>query len=289
MVVGGVNESQHTAETVYTPLLGDTAFYSVTFMDFKVDGTSLSVPSSTYSRGRTIVDSGTTFTYLQSPVYKAVNDALDAACANNACGNRKTVYRGEPDCFAFGNQDFTDAIKPLPSMTIVLTDMEIAVTPYQYLYPASDAGAGIYCVGMLDNGASEAVIGANIMRHYDVIFDRERERLGFAPAKCSPNANCVGCAANGPGKHPLDSLLGMVGVVAVPLVVVVLCVAVVLYKRKLKRQSGFSQLPHTTDPEEFVVSSELQMAPVADHGPPTFGAQPVAIDEIDDMDPVPTQ
>lgn len=164
--------------------------YSVSLRDIMFDGVSLGV-GDVY--GYTIVDSGTTFTYLPSTAYSRLMTRLEEACANEACGPRERLYSDEPPCFVLGEVDPDYAAFPL--MKLALQDMQLVVSARGYLFQDLDY-PDHYCIGVFSNGARDSVIGADVMRGYDVIFDRERSRVGWAPARCSEaDGVCVACDA----------------------------------------------------------------------------------------------
>lgn len=261
LVVGGVNTTLHTGGMTWIDLQGSSTFYTVTFQGIEINGESIGQTS----MGRTIVDSGTTFTYIPRSAYLLFKHALEAACHDDSCGPRESVYDSEPDCFDLGasEPDFSR----LFSMTLVFSGLRLEVTPDHYL--SRDGDGSLWCLGILENDSLSSVIGANVMRGYDVAFDRDNGRVGFAPARCTEYDEP--CATCNPGVHPGgeddddgdadDDTVIVVGVlVAVAAGIGVFAFAVAQAQSRFKsRTTAFHPLPQ----------SEAELASVEAPAPPT--------------------
>jgi len=253
LVVGGVNATLHTGPMVYMPMTSSSVFYKVVFEDIRIDGTAIGAGG----MGSTIVDSGTTFTYIPSSAYRKFKTAFEAACAGGACGERKSVYPSEPACFKLGLLEDHPDFSALPTMSLVFSGLEVSISPSRYLYDDTDDPT-LWCVGILDNaGSSGSVIGANVMRGYDVAFDRENARIGWAPAICSeydePCQDCNVHHAPIVDETPISIIIGaslLVGIVVFGAIALLW----VAYKRT--RRGGFARLPPMTVEMQDGVSAQ---------------------------------
>jgi hypothetical protein len=56
-----------------------------------------------------------------------------------------------------------------------------------YLLEETDSGGNTYyCPGIADSGGPPAIIGANAMHSLLTVFDRQNQRIGFAPGQGCP-------------------------------------------------------------------------------------------------------
>ena len=190
MTVGGYNESMHSEPVKWVQLRG-SRFYAIKLNEVTVGDSSLQLDENDFHPGTsgTIIDSGTTFTYLFSKIYTAVFTSLAAFCERegNCIGEAKKVY-GEPhDCWRLSEEmNLTMFYGSFPVIDLYADDQRISWRPEFYLFAWPDS-PHTYCVGVYSNGGGMNVLGGNFMRGMDVIFDRVNGLVGFAHAECSLN------------------------------------------------------------------------------------------------------
>lgn len=176
MVLGGTvpDDLWYHAAWIHSSMSGS---YSVGLQDVQIDGHSVNAPSSTYSS--TIVDTGTTFTYLPPYAYRAVRDYWQQHCPWGACSSR--TARGEyPDDYCYTMS--ASELKQFKMMTLHFAGGAVVnVGPTQYAY---ELRRGVICLGIFDNEHNGVVIGGATMRHHEVIFDRAGHRIAFVPSDC---------------------------------------------------------------------------------------------------------
>lgn len=192
MTVGGYNETTHTSEISYVNMY-DNMYYAVKMEGVLVQHQLLPISvkdfGTHYTTG-TMLDSGTTFTYLASPVYTAFWKEIENFCSQdeNCRGSRKTVY-GEPKkCFSYEEELFEskdEFLSTFPMVTIIIEGKNVVWTPVQYLYIWPDY-PNDYCIGVYNNFSGGSVLGAVFLRGHDIIFDRGNNRIGFADSDCDP-------------------------------------------------------------------------------------------------------
>ncbi|CAK4652454.1 unnamed protein product [Aphanomyces euteiches] len=176
-VLGGQDLSLHDGPTLYTPLAKNEAKYWIDLVDIFVGNASLGIASTSYvgyGGGRTfLLDSGSTISRLPGVVYDEFVNRLYRAGLPTA----STVLSIEQ-------------IQTLPRLKLVLrgvttnsTSATIDMGPEQYVL--IDPSTGRFILGFSRGLDLGGVLGANFMLHYDVLFDLEKQQIGFAKANCS--------------------------------------------------------------------------------------------------------
>ncbi|CAK9025859.1 Aspartic proteinase 39 [Durusdinium trenchii] len=130
--------------------------------------------------GTTVLDSGTTFTYLPEQVYNALLTALKTQCANIQCNARAV----QDNCW-----EIVSGADPtrFPNVTLELANGPNGVVAIQWLAHAYmfRRKANIWCYAFANNGMSkETVLGISFFLHQTVVFDTSQSKLGIAESKC---------------------------------------------------------------------------------------------------------
>jgi len=156
-------------------LLGDTPLAS-TFQEF----------------GDTIVDSGTTFTYLPTAVFNKLTTAIDAYCDKEpGCGASKS--ESEPNCWYVLDSAAGPAKFPKLSFAFTTPEGVISVQWPASAYLYQRAVVGYWCRAFSDNGATQSsVFGVSWMLHKDIVFDIAGSRLGVSEAACPEHKRAPG-------------------------------------------------------------------------------------------------
>ena len=189
MTIGGYNSSLHLSSLEWAGLY-DTVFYSVKAVDVLLEDSSLNLSSKDftqyYSSG-TIVDSGTTFTYLTKKVFDAVVEGVKKYCSGEGkCDGEKVSVYGEHMCFKHSSKkylDIHDFFNTFPSIKLVVEKILVEWRPEYYLFSWPNTPDS-YCLGFYSNGNGGSVLGGNFMRGMDVVFDRTEKKIGFAQSDC---------------------------------------------------------------------------------------------------------
>lgn len=237
LVLGGVDFTHHSTDVAYTPLVVDNSgWYPVKVKDIWVAGKTLGLSASELNSGKgVIVDSGTTDTFFVSSGSRAFLHEFERAAGIAYSENKMDVSQAD--------------LKKLPNITIVLEgvsgseDVELEIPPQKYLTVSDDgkyyygnfhfserSGGGTLrgpffsSYGCVDAAltrrlssvyAVASVLGASTMVGYDVIFDAENKRVGFAEADCGTKTNCCNrtnrCLASEADRFPLSYVLGRCG------------------------------------------------------------------------------
>ena len=165
------------------------ARYTLSLRDVRVSGSgrsnssfkSLGLSASTYSP--TLVDSGTTFVYASTPLYRAIHSQVKQSTP--------TLQREGGKVCAFLTAQQLGA---MPSIELVFSasSQPLLVRPHQYMVEFPKAGTAAfrlearkhYCVAVFDNQRGGTVIGASILRHREVVFDIADSMITFVDANC---------------------------------------------------------------------------------------------------------
>ena len=184
--LGGYDPARALAPPQFTPLVSDQ-FYAVQLSGITVSGKSLGLPSSAFGSGTTILDSGGPLFYVPLAVFSALTAAIAAAPAF-----QQTV--GGTNWFSSGgcmllSQPRAQLDAMLPRLTVTfgsgpgISIDANATSSYLVAYPYD--GQTYWCPGI---AAWDPSWGSNIDADLGgpfldsiVIFDRENQRVGFAP------------------------------------------------------------------------------------------------------------
>ncbi len=181
LTLGGVDQSIHSKRISYVKLdkrsgggYGVHIQY-VTFRDVKSSSNhSISALPSVYSGTKgAIIDSGSTDTYLPVSIANSFQQQFKKLTG--------LVYSTE----SFGLSD--ENLKALPEIVIGLVGLneeivEIVMPVNSYV---DSLGDGKYSFRIFLSDTTGSVLGANFMTGYNVIFDAENLRLGFARSTCN--------------------------------------------------------------------------------------------------------
>mmetsp|Transcript_20687 Transcript_20687/g.48318 ORF Transcript_20687/g.48318 Transcript_20687/m.48318 type:complete len:461 (+) Transcript_20687:58-1440(+) len=167
----------------WTPL-HHSGYYGVALKSLSFGGQVWAQPQD--SLGRTVVDSGTTFTYFPQKVYDALRQAISAKCDGSQCGARKA---GE--CWILPENHRPDKFVPV-ELTFAgekgEPDVVIRWPPEAYLFRRNLHGVEgfeAWCLAFASNGFSqETVLGISFFTSKNVIFDTALSKLGIEDATC---------------------------------------------------------------------------------------------------------
>lgn len=193
MTIGGYNISTHIGEIAWTKIY-DKTFYAVKCKGLLIGGVDTGLKESDFPKTHitgTIIDSGTTFTYLSNTVYNTMFSTIAKYCENSLkCAGSKIMVNGEPHtCYVYDSDKFSTKkqfFDSFPILSFLMDDVYVDWLPERYLFAWPET-KNSFCVGVYSNGASGNVFGGNFMRGMDVIFDRSRQMVGFAKSQCDPS------------------------------------------------------------------------------------------------------
>ena len=139
------------------------------------------------------IDSGSTLTYLPRRLHKEIINEFDNYCkgrkGEKKCGKfEKDEERGY--CASFHKRnDFLNSLKYWPKITLELdNNLEYKLQPinyHYYYYVSNETKKHKVCFGFAKHREERIILGANSMRGYDLIFDKEKNLFGYVKADCS--------------------------------------------------------------------------------------------------------
>ncbi|MQL82524.1 hypothetical protein Taro_014996 [Colocasia esculenta] len=188
----------------YTPLqtnpLSPTFYYigvegaSVDGVDLPIDSAVWALDASTGSGG-TVIDSGTTITFLPEPAYRQILAAMErrVRLPRVSVGGAGTGSGGAPATPEFdlcvnatsAGGDASAAPPPLPRLGLKLAGGAVLSPPPRNYFV--DAAPGVRCLALqpVASPAGFGVIGNLMQQGFLFVFDRDRSRLGFSRTGCA--------------------------------------------------------------------------------------------------------
>ncbi|TMW64926.1 hypothetical protein Poli38472_009093 [Pythium oligandrum] len=175
LVLGGVDLTHHKTQIAYSPLVShNSGYYPVQVKKILVGDKPVDVTENQINSGKgVIVDSGTTDTFFVSGGSRSFNHLFSKLAGMDYSERRMDLSAKE--------------LAKLPNITIILAgangeeDIALVVPATKYLSKADD---GSYYGNFHFTERSGGVLGASTMVGYDVIFDTEGNRVGFAESDC---------------------------------------------------------------------------------------------------------
>jgi len=167
LTIGGV-DPRLSEDMAYVPDSGDF-FRAVHVASIKLGSSTLQVGQSA------ILDTGTNVLLAPSAVYA---DMKKSMCADQSLAHCSDLWKNK--CFAL-----TDAqVDAYPPLTMQLDGTALEMTSRDYLLLGSPlaGSANQYCIGIRDGGSaggSGFIIGDTTMRHYYLVFDLAKQRIGW--------------------------------------------------------------------------------------------------------------
>lgn len=187
----GDSPAAREIELEYTPLVPSPLhpfYYNVQLNAISVAGTPLNVPAGIFQEGYAVVlDSGTTFSYVPTPVFRAFAEAVEKhALARGLRRVRGPDPQYDDVCFGGGPEHTEEEalLSVFPSFALhFASDLTLMLGPLNYLF-VHTFNSGKYCLGIFDNGKSGTLLGGVTFRNIMVQYDRRNRRVGFGRAAC---------------------------------------------------------------------------------------------------------
>ncbi|KAL6660407.1 hypothetical protein ACP70R_001953 [Stipagrostis hirtigluma subsp. patula] len=167
-----------------TPMIPNMPHYNVNLESIDVGGTKLQLPAHVFETGGkkgTIVDSGTTLTYLPEVVFKS----LMLAVFNK---HQDITFHDVQDFLCFKYPGSVD--DGFPTITFHFEgDLPLHVYPHDYFF---QNGNDVYCVGFQDgalqskDGKDTVLLGDVVLSNKLVVYDLENEVIGWTDYNSAP-------------------------------------------------------------------------------------------------------
>lgn len=181
------SSSSRVDDIKYVKLMNsDSGWFTVKLLDILIVGSdgsskSLGVDKSVYNSNKgVIIDSGTTDTYLPGKIKKVFTDAYNSMSSIKFSSSGNVLLSDSPSLptivFVMEGVDGKAVHVSMPPTSYIEVDRNSNDKQQQQQY-------GYNRIYLTE--PSGAVLGANFMKHYDVIFDSQRKQVGFAKSSCS--------------------------------------------------------------------------------------------------------
>ncbi|KAL1314073.1 hypothetical protein HN51_040803 [Arachis hypogaea] len=198
----GSSGGSKTAGVSYTPFRANPAaannsafgeYYYVTLRKILVGGKRVKAPYALLEpgldgNGGTIVDSGSTFTFMEKPVFEVVAKEFEKQMKNFTRAKDVEDQSGLSPCFDFKGSKTV----PLPELTFQFkggAKMTLPVADYFSLVGRPD----VACLTIVTDGGAAGparaggpsiILGNYQQQNYYVEYDLENQRFGFRPQNC---------------------------------------------------------------------------------------------------------
>ena len=138
--------------------------------------------------GKAFIDSGTTLTYFPINQFQQIMKGFLKICEENKkCGNLRRIkdlgycskVKFESEIYSIISEGWSDII-------VVLGGNEYIWKPenYYFIYNTESNGLNV-CLGFEENARNNILLGTTFMHGHDIIFDKDKYRIGFVPADCN--------------------------------------------------------------------------------------------------------
>ena len=185
MSLGEVDNSFHKGDIQYIPLVTSNISYLIRLDSIKVgDNPFNPVKVPIISN----IDTGNTISYFPSEIFQVVTTQFLKYCQNQKgnCGNF-TYDNDAGYCASFPDREslFKAMYHYWPNITLHFGESEYiwrSINYYYYIFNENERKA---CLGFNFHSSDKIILGSNFIHGHDIIFDRERHRIGFVQADCS--------------------------------------------------------------------------------------------------------
>ena len=193
--LGGYDGTAAATPPSYTPMVGGSSLDEVTLSGVGVGASSAAVNQNA------IVDTGTTAMALPTAAFNLIANAVGAVptFTQNFSGGSSWFTSGLCSTPAQGlTKGQLDSGLPMleltfPSSPSTTFTIDLPATDSYLLQETDSGGNTYYCSGIEPNGGGTlTIIGANALHSLLTVFDRENNRIGFAPSQGCPVMSKLG-------------------------------------------------------------------------------------------------
>ncbi|KAL6145681.1 hypothetical protein ACLB2K_056366 [Fragaria x ananassa] len=171
---------------VYSPLVPSQPHYNLYLQSIDVNGQLLPIDpiafTTSNSRG-TIVDSGTTLTYLVEEAYDPFVSTITSVVSQSVT---PLISKGN-QCYLVSNS-LAEVFPPV-SLNFA-AGASMVLRPEEYLlHNGFVDGAAMWCIGFQKVQGGVTILGDLVLKDKIVVYDLARQRLGWANYDCSLSVN----------------------------------------------------------------------------------------------------
>lgn len=182
--LGEIDSKYHLNSNInYVDLKPNSDLYELNIKNIIVDNTVIK------NKYTAIIDSSSTISYFPKDVFNLMITGFFSSCADleGECGE---IVRSEGYgvCANFKSEkDLNNAIYfSWPSIKIAFNNYSFIWEPKNYYMNFTSRNKIRACLGFeTDEKIKNIILGTNFMHGYDIIFDKENNKIGFVEAVCS--------------------------------------------------------------------------------------------------------
>ena len=182
--LGEIDSKYHLNSNInYVDLKPNSDLYELNIKNIIVDNTVIK------NKYTAIIDSSSTISYFPKDVFNLMITGFFSSCADleGECGE---IVRSEGYgvCANFKSEkDLNNAIYfSWPSINISFNNYSFIWEPKNYYMNFTSRNKIRACLGFeTDEKIKNIILGTNFMHGYDIIFDKENNKIGFVEAVCS--------------------------------------------------------------------------------------------------------
>lgn len=173
---------------VFTPLVPSQPHYNVNLESISVNGQTLPIDPSTFAisdnQGGTIIDSGTTLTYLAEAAYTPFVDAITQSVSQSV---QPLISKGNR-CYLITSS--VSSIFPIVSLNFA-GGASMRLKPQDYLLQQNSVnGAEVWCIGFQTiSNQGITILGDLVLKDKIIVYDLGGQRIGWSDYDCSSSVN----------------------------------------------------------------------------------------------------
>ncbi|KAJ4705058.1 Aspartic proteinase-like protein 2 [Melia azedarach] len=171
---------------VYSPMVPSRPHYNLNLQSIAVNGQLLPIDPAAFAASNnreTIIDSGTTLTYLVEEAYDPFVSAITASVSKSVTA---TMSKGK-QCYLVSSS--VSEIFPLVSLNFE-AGATMVLKPEEYLiHLGFYDGAAMWCIGFEKVQGGVSILGDLVLKDKIFVYDLARQRVGWANYDCSMSVN----------------------------------------------------------------------------------------------------
>ncbi|XP_024982554.1 aspartic proteinase-like protein 2 isoform X1 [Cynara cardunculus var. scolymus] len=173
---------------VYSPLVPSQPHYNLDLQSISVGEQLLPIDGAVFATSDdqgTIVDTGTTLTYLVAQAFDPFVDAITAAVSQSVT----PILSKGIQCYLVASRSSLTAIFPKVSLNFA-GSASMILKPENYLVLGDPVEGGIpWCIGFQKATNGVTVLGDLVLKDKIFVYDLSRKRIGWTDYDCSADVN----------------------------------------------------------------------------------------------------
>ncbi|XP_010505214.1 PREDICTED: aspartic proteinase-like protein 2 isoform X1 [Camelina sativa] len=171
---------------VYSPLVPSQPHYNLNMLSIGVNGQMLPIDAAVFEASNTrgtIVDTGTTLTYLVKEAY----DPFINAISNSVSQLVTPIISNGEQCYLVSTS-ISDVFPPVSFNFAGGASMMLRPQEYLFHYGFYD-GASMWCIGFKIAPEEQTILGDLVLKDKVFVYDLARQRIGWTNYDCSMSVN----------------------------------------------------------------------------------------------------